>query len=105
MVVNNCSVRLSEAVRASVKLNLHCPVQAGTANPRRVLTLWAPLLRETSAMLVGKGFLGESSLITAAISGRMTVARGVRSGSAKPEAKVERMEIAAMRVNFMVGKR
>ena len=105
MVVNNCTVRLPVDVMASVKLNLHFPVQAGTLNPRRVLTLWAPFLRETSAMVVGKGVLGKSSLITAAISGRMTVARGVRSGSAKPEAKVERMEMAAVRVNFMVGKR
>jgi len=105
MVVKNCTVRLPVAVRASVKLILQNPVQAGTANPRRVLTSWAPFLRETSAMLVGKGVLGESSLITTAISGRMTVARGVRSGSAKPEAKVERMEMAAMRINFMVGRR
>jgi len=56
-------------------------------------------------MLVGKGVFGKSSLITTAISGRMTVARGVRSGSAKPKAKVERMETAAMRANLMVGKR
>jgi len=31
--------------------------------------------------------------------------RGVRSGNAKPEARVERIEMMAMRVNFMVGMR
>ena len=57
-------------------------------------------------MLVGgKGVFGKSSLITMAISGRMTVERRVRSGSAKPDARVERMETAAMRINFIIGRR
>ena len=72
---------------------------------RRVLTLCLPLLRETSAGEARKEVFGKSSLITAQISGRMTTERGVRSGSAKPEARVERMEMAAMRVNFIVGRR
>lgn len=49
--------------------------------------------------------VGESSLITIAIDGRTVIARGVRSGNAKPEAKVERTETAAMRVSFMIGRR
>jgi len=54
----------------------------------------------------GKGIIGPGASLTKTLnSGRMTVARGVRSGSAKPEAKVERAEIAAMRVSFMVGRR
>jgi len=55
--------------------------------------------------VVGNDVVGKSSLITTAIEGRITVERGVRSGSAKPEAKVERTETAAMRVSFMVGRR
>ena len=53
----------------------------------------------------GKGVFGKSSLITMQISGWMTAARVVRCGSAKPEARVERMEMMAMRVNFIVGMR
>jgi len=57
-------------------------------------------------MLVeGTGVSGESSLTAMASSGRMAVARGVRSGSAKPDARVERMEAAAMRTNFIIGRR
>jgi len=57
-------------------------------------------------MLVGgKAVSGESSLTTMASSGRMAVARGVRSGSAKPDARVERMETAASRINFIIGGR
>ena len=56
-------------------------------------------------MLVGgKAVSGESCLITMPIAGWMTVERGVRSGSAKPEAKVERTETAATRVSFMVDR-
>jgi len=54
----------------------------------------------------GKGIIGPGSSLTKTLNfGRMTVVRGVRSGSAKPETKVERVEIAAMRVSFMVGRR
>jgi len=88
-----------------VKLMVHFPLQGGTTKPRRVLTLCLPLLRETSGGVVGKESFGESSLITTQISGWMTSERRVRSGSAKPEARVERMEMMAMRVNFMVGRR
>jgi len=57
-------------------------------------------------MLVGgEAVSGKSSLTTMASSGRMTVARGVRSGSAKPDARVERMETAAIRINFIIGRR
>jgi len=57
-------------------------------------------------MLVGgKAVSGESSLTTMASSGRMAVARGVRSGSAKPDARVERMETAASRINLIIGGR
>ena len=84
---------------------VHFPVQAGTAKQRRVLTLCWPLLRPTSAGVAEKEVFGKSSLITTPISGLMTHERGVRSGSANPEARVERMEMAAMRVNFMVDSR
>ena len=53
----------------------------------------------------GKEVVGKSALIATVISGWMTVERGVRSGSAKPEAKVERKETAATRVSFMVGRK
>lgn len=87
------------------KLKVHVPEQAGIENPRRVLTVCFPPLRDTSTTLDGgKAVSGESSLITIPMKGRMTLARGVRSGSAKPEAKVERTETAAMRVSFMVGR-
>ena len=88
-----------------MKLMVHFPVQAGTAKQRRVLTVCLPLLRETSAGVAGKEVVGKSSLITTPISGRMTTARVVRSGSAKPEARMERTEKMTMRVNFMVGRR
>ena len=84
---------------------VHFPVQAGTKKQRRVLTVCLPLLRETSAGVAGKGVVGKSSLITTQISGWMISERGVRSGNAKPETRVERMEMAAMRVNFIVGRR
>jgi len=62
----------------------------------------APFLRETSTMLVrGKRVSRNSDLTTIAIDGRITVARRNRPGCTKPEAKVERMETAAMRVYFM----
>ena len=88
-----------------MKLIVHFPVQGGTANPRRVLTLCWPLLRETLAGVAGKEVFGKSSLITAPISGWMTSERGVRSGNAKPEMRVERIEMMAMRVNFIVDSR
>ena len=88
-----------------MKLMVHCPVQGGTTKPRRALTVRLPLPRETSAGVAGKEVLGESSSIMTQISGWMTSERGVRSGSAKPEARVERIEVMAMRVNFMVGRR
>jgi len=56
-------------------------------------------------LVAGNAVSGESCLIKMAIAGWMTVERGVRSGSAKPEAKVERTETAATRVSFMVGRR
>jgi len=56
-------------------------------------------------MFVGKGVFGKSSLTTMASSGRMTVARRVRSGSVNPDARVERIETAAMRINFIIGRR
>jgi len=56
-------------------------------------------------MLFGpKEVSGNLDLTTTAIDGRITVARGDRSGSAKPEAKVERMEAAVMRANFMIWR-
>ena len=85
---------------------MHVPVHAGTTNPRRDRKLLAPLVRETStASIGGQTSSGNFSVIMMPIAGWMTVERGVRSGSAKPEAKVERTETAAMRVNFMVGRR
>lgn len=39
------------------------------------------------------------------IAGRKIVERGVRSSSAKPKARVVRTETAAMRVNFIAGRR
>ena len=103
-VLNSCSVRLPVAEMALEKLMVHIPVQAGTTKQRKALTV-PPFPRETSTMSGGKGIIGPGSSLTKTLnSGRMTVARGVRSGSAKPEAKVER-EIAAMRVSFMVGRR
>ena len=88
-----------------MKLIVHCPLQEGTTKPRRVVTVFLPLPREASAGGSGKEVLGESSLITTQVSGWMTTERRVRPGSAKPEAIVERMEMAAMRVNFIVGRR
>jgi len=106
MVVKSCSWPLPvEVVAALGKLMVHVPVQGGTTYPRRVLTscLWSR--RETSAGVAGKEVVALSSLITTPIAGRMTVPRRVRSGSAKPEAKVERTETAAIRVSFMVDRR
>ena len=56
-------------------------------------------------MFRGKGVLGQSSLITIAIVGRIWAPRGVRSCCAKTEAKAERIEMAAMTINFTVGRR
>ena len=85
---------------------VHCPVQAGTTKQRRVLTLCLPLLRETSGVVVvGKEVFGRSSLITTHFSGWTTSERGVRSGNVRPEAPVKRIEMAAKRVSFIVGKR
>jgi len=53
----------------------------------------------------GKGGFGRSLLNKKALAGRMTVPRRVRSWSAKPEARVERMETAAMRINFIIGRK
>ena len=53
----------------------------------------------------GEGSVWEVLFDHDASSGRMTVARGVRSGSAKPDARVERMETAAIRINFIIGRR
>ena len=53
-------------------------------------------------MLVrGKRVPGNSDLTTIEIDGRITVARRNRPGCTKPEAKVERMETAAMSVYLM----
>ena len=54
---------------------------------------------------LGREVFEESSLITTQISGWMISERRVRSGSAKPEARVERIEMMAMRVNFIAGRR
>ena len=50
----------------------------------------------------GKGVPTKSFLITIPISGWMTNSRVV---STKPEARAERIEMVAMRVNFIVGRR
>ena len=89
---------------APAKLTVHDPLQGEIVNARRVLMLCWPLVRPTSAVVVGKEVPGKSSLITKAL-GRMTVERGARFGSAKPDTRVERTETAAMRVNFMVDSR
>jgi len=83
---------------------VHHPAQGGGMKPRRVRTVCSPFVRETSAIVVGKFWSGKSCLSRMAIAGRMTVARGVRSDSAKPDARVERMETAAMRINFIIGR-
>jgi len=48
---------------------------------------------------------GRSSLTTMAVAGRITLPGRVKSSIAKPEARVEKMEMAAMRVNFIIGRR
>jgi len=106
IVENSCIVRLPVAEMASEKLMVQLPLQAGRTKQRRVLTTRAPFVMETSAMLVGgKGGVGKSCLNKKALVGQMIVERRVRSCSAKPDAKVERMETAAMRINFIIGRK
>jgi len=86
---------------ASEKLMVHVPMQAGIMKQRMATAVGAPVLQETPTM--SDGLVGRRSLHTTFPNdGRITPPRRDRSSSVKPEARVERMEMIAMGVNFMV---